>query len=253
MTTHIKNEYRNIGANSSQIEQSNSRPKSTNTFSFMVNFNQESQHILFMVEELNKLNTFKYAVISAFQMNLRFDQILVYYQCIVEGYAETEEEALKVSDDSTICEVLDWHRNNELEFKIIKFIIKLNISGDKFVLSDGLIEFDEQTARAVLQLSDYAAAKAEDAAVQLRLRLNSEILYSEIYDINKCLDGDHRVDNEELCAETPQFDAGPKRPKDKVIKGVETPTDEEINGISYIEKYGIISYSKKYDIEQEIL
>eukprot|EP01084_Bolivina_argentea_P267901 454907_1 len=206
MTTRIKTEYSNIGAFSSQIESRlNSRSQSTN--SFMVKFNEESFIITFNIEELNKLNTFKDAVISAFQMNAQIEEVSLHYQCIIDGFTETEEEALKVSDDSTLCDVLDWHKNNELE--VIKFIIKLNISDDKSVLSEDLIEFDEKTARAVLNLSDDAAEKAENAAVQLRLRMNNGILYTEIYDIDECLLST-KFDNEEL-------------------DGAETPNDEKCN------------------------
>eukprot|EP01084_Bolivina_argentea_P078281 142017_1 len=95
-------------------------------------YNQDLS-IMFDIEEIKKLNNFKNAVNSAFQMNVNIEEISIYYQC----NGETEEEALEISDDEVLYDVLYFHKIKEIE--VIKFIIKINDKVDDEVAGDECI------------------------------------------------------------------------------------------------------------------
>eukprot|EP01084_Bolivina_argentea_P078278 142013_1 len=131
-------------------------------------YNQDLS-IMFDIEEIKKLNNFKNAVNSAFQMNVNIEEISIYYQC----NGETEEEALIMNNNDEEFNDILYFNNKDIE--IIKFIIKL----------DELKIDDKVAAQAVLELVDQAAAKAEVLAAELTIKIADAKVHLKKYDITK--------------------------------------------------------------------
>eukprot|EP01084_Bolivina_argentea_P287244 492849_1 len=86
-------------------------------------------------EEVTKLNAFKYAINSAYNMNANIEEISLYYQC----HGETEEEALIIDNDEEFNDILYFHKIKEIE--VINFIINFNECGSSIKIDD---KFDDK-------------------------------------------------------------------------------------------------------------
>eukprot|EP01084_Bolivina_argentea_P078279 142014_1 len=135
-------------------------------------YNQDLS-IMFDIEEIKKLNNFKNAVNSAFQMNVNIEEISIYYQC----NGETEEEALIMNNNDEEFNDILYFNNKDIE--IIKFIIKLDECRSSIKIDDKF------AAQAVLELVDQAAAKAEVLAAELTIKIADAKVHLKKYDITK--------------------------------------------------------------------
>eukprot|EP01084_Bolivina_argentea_P287243 492848_1 len=86
-------------------------------------------------EEVIKLNAFKDAINSTYNINANIEEISIYYQC----RGETEEEALIIDNDEEFNDILYFHKIKEIE--VINFIINFNECGSSIKIDD---KFDDK-------------------------------------------------------------------------------------------------------------
>eukprot|EP01084_Bolivina_argentea_P116188 206496_1 len=124
--------------------------------SFQIEYDDEIYNIEFDKVELN-FSSFKKRIKRTLAL---YDDILVYYQ-IDEDVMLTR--LAKVPDADHFEELLEWNASIDLDFDIIKFIVKIN---EKSISNIDLLE----PAQAVLKLVD-KSAKVEAAVEKLEVRL----------------------------------------------------------------------------------